>query len=1051
MSSTLSAPARAEPAPVRPAAPLPPAASHAASESESGPLRDGVLEVPRLVAGKTSPRFSLVLMLARAPVAGEDSVRPLLLSSYLGMELDYRAPALAAGGQPAQSFFARQAQMSLHAPGQPAFAKAVLGTPLLRGALHTPLMREQTLAVLDALGGVEGTLELKARIDYRAGAQAASFSLDLDAADLWDRLKAVAVEGALSEGALQQVFAQLALPPEAQDAFRRACRSVLLPDPDFALLGRRPAPGSRRVHEEWRRDTLESLDVSCPLEAVLGNALSAADRAACIRIVGPSGNLDGGPLLETLTRSSTPARRGSVGMGAMMAGNKIQTVAATLQPSARPIATSHLLASEAIRIQQPAATVATPATAAAVSQVSHYALPEALYITPAFMAASLPVLSDLNAPLMPDKVNPNLRWYLPEITLVKPAPSEAPETSPFLFQFERIGSSESGRPAIRAKLRFTLALGASAATTAALAAGPRMGACMVEPGEPSVALSVPYIDETSGELRRAACRGVVTRTGNRLDVTVELLNDAARTAYGALSTPGFQREPARLEAAFQFAAYTRVHDRPEFVMGGKISSAMLLQRSRKDKDEDEGSILVSSGGREFAFRPGAPAMASQRLTLAGRLSTSHAAMILPDKLEYVRRTTIRQQSLEAFFPCAELGAFYREKQDAGPVAIGCAEAYKLGQASALTYQEVVALNRPGYRVFRNLRQPGRFLLVPLAYDITRYAPGTAEREYRPALIVYAALDADHPENSRIRFEAMLGPAMTPCELEDLRRRLLLEAASPVLELPNMIAQRTEFSWNLASTPPVEAVTSATPECLHTALSTDLASALLLKTVIQNTGLSGQARFILEDGSVVTSALSVHLGRITGPWPTGPVTLQPQGAALKLTNRIEGPVAVKDVHLFSGAAEPVRLPVEATLAPGATLDVAVPGGYEVAQADCTPLTGGSPTFEEVRAMVEDIECNVVFLDVVNYENHGLTRIDVDARLKDVPGVYRVGMDSRRGAVNFLLPLTVYLATRIVEFQLTQVFASRPSEVTEWKSWDMEVNSNIVTITAEMMAA
>ena len=62
--------------------------------------------------------------------------------------------------------------MSLHSPGQPAFAVASLSAPLLRGALHTPLTREQTLAVLDALNGEPGTqeggLELKAHIEYRA-------------------------------------------------------------------------------------------------------------------------------------------------------------------------------------------------------------------------------------------------------------------------------------------------------------------------------------------------------------------------------------------------------------------------------------------------------------------------------------------------------------------------------------------------------------------------------------------------------------------------------------------------------------------------------------------------------------------------------------------------------------------------------------------------------------------------------------------------------------------------------------------------------------------
>ncbi|CAN5307921.1 hypothetical protein BH10PSE16_BH10PSE16_02140 [soil metagenome] len=1028
-------------------------------ERDDSALRHGVLETPRLVPGKTSPKFSLVLLLSRAPAAGEDSIRPLLMSAYLGMELDYRAPpetATATGQQSQVSpIFARQARVSLHAPGQPAFAVASLSAPLLRGALHTPLTRDQTLAVLDALNGEpdgqQGGLELKAHIEYRAAAPAASFSLDLSPAELWDQLKAVAVDGALSEPSFRQVFGQLNLQPDAFAEFRQACQCLLVPSQEGALLGRRPAPGASRLSRlsEGEGGGMRQLDVACALQAVLGHALSPADRAACISVVGPSGNLQGGPLLETLTRSTSRATRGSVGMGAMLAGSKIQTVAATLQPSVRPSATSHLIATEAIRIQEPVstttATVSSPALSP-VSQVSHYMLPEAVFLTPAFMAVLLPILDDLNAPLLSDKNNPSLRWYLPAIALMRPAPNEAPDSIPFLLELERIGTSASGRPAIRARLRFTLELSLPSAASAALAANPQLTARMIEPVEPSVTLSIPYIDETSGALQRATCRGVTARAGNRLVVTVELMNDAARTASGSLSTPGFPSDAARLEVAFHFSCYAAVFNRPQLVLGGKISSAVLLAKSRDDAD----AILVASGGREFVVRPSSAYKVTQNLTLAGRITTSDAAIAMPSKLDYAQRTTIRQQSLEVFFACAELGAFYREKQAAATVSIGCAEAYRLGQASSLTYQEMAALNRPSYRVFRNLRQPGRFLLVPLAYEVTRYAPGTPEREYRPALIVYAALDAERPDNNRIRFEAMLGPSLSPYEVEDLRRRLLLEAASPVLELPNMLAQRTEFSWNLTATPPIEAVTSATPDCLHTALSTDLASALLLKTLIQNTGLSGSARFTLEDGSVVTSALSMHLGRITGPWGFGPVTVQSRGATLQLTNRIEGSMVVKDVYLFSGAGEPVRVPVEATLAPGASLDVTAPGAYAAAYADADPLADGSPTFEEVRAMIEEIQCNVVFLDVVNYENHGLTRIDIDARLQGVPGVFRVGMDSRRGAVNFLLPLTTYLATRMVEFQLTKVFAAKPDEVLPWRGWDMETASNIVTITSDMMS-
>ncbi|MBG6072038.1 MULTISPECIES: hypothetical protein [unclassified Polaromonas] len=1044
MSSTLdSAAARLPPQKLLRAAMPEPVPESVQMPGGGDALRHGILKVPRLVAGKTSPKFSLVLLLSRAPMAGEDSIRPLLMSAYLGMELDYRLPSAPGQPDPARPVFARQAQVWLHAPGQPAFAVASLNAPLLRGALHTPLTREQTLSVLDALDDVPGPLALAARIDYRPDTAASGVALNLCPAELWDRLKALAVDGALGENAFQQVFGQCNLPPEAFADFRRACDGLLVPSQDGALLGRRPAPGAARLKTGNGQGGLRSIEVDCPLQAVLGHALTAVDRAACISVVGPSGNLQGGPLLDTLTRSSSRSARGSVGMGAMLAGNRIQTVAATLQPSIRPVATAHLISAEAIRIQQPASTAPTPA----VTKLTHYLLPEAVFLTASFATESLPVLGDLNAPLFSDKNNAGLRWYLPDITLVRPAASEAPDASPFLFDLERIGTSASGQPAIRARLRFTLDMSQSAATRAALSANPGLTARMVEPVQPSVTLSVPFIDDVSGQLRRSDCRASLVRSGNRLVATVELMNDAARTAYGSLSTAGFQTEPARLEVAFQFSGYAPVVNRPPLVLGGKISSAVLLARQRDDAD----SIRVVSGGREFAVRPGSLQTIKPDLTLAGRISSSTAAIALNEKIQYALRNSIRQQSLDAFFSCAELGAFYREKQAAATVSIGCAEAFRLGQASSLTYQEVVALNRPNYRVFRNLRQPGRFLLVPLRFEVTRYAPGTPEREYRPALIVYAALDADQPENNRIRFEAMLGPSISPYDVEDLRRRLLLESASPVLELPNMLAQRIEFSWNLTATPPIQAATSATPEGLHAALSTDLASALLLKTLIQNTGLGGTARFVLEDGSVVTSALSVHLGRITGPWLSGPITLQPQGDTLRLTNHIESSVAVKDVYLFNGPGEPARVPVEASLAAGASIDVAAPAGYTTAQADCVTLADGNPTLEEVRAMIEEIECNVVFIDVVNYENHGLTRLDIDARLQGVPGVYRVGMDSRRGAVNFLLPLTTYLAARMVEFRLTKVFASQPAEMLAWRAWDMQTGSNIVTITSDMISA
>lgn len=1065
----------------------------------------GLLDIPHLVRGATTPKFSLVLLLSRAPVAGEASVRPLLMSGYLGMELDYHLPAALAQKLHAEPLFARQAQLTLSSPARSEMAAVRLGTPLLRGALHSNLSRDETLAVLDALDGSPCALELRAHIEFRASAPGDSFPLDSFPARQWAKLKSAVADGGVTEAAVRPVFDKLDLPNEAFAVFLHVCRSVLtsvqastdspeapgtvddaeptLPtssasqngravrkkgngtNPDYPPTSPLPSDGASATEfiSAWHRDLSRYINLRCTLDAVLGSALGSADRAACVRIVGPSGDLDGGPQLENLERRMSRAMPGSLGQGAMVAGNQVQTVAATLKPSLNTAATSHLMASQAIRIDQPMVpAVHTPVlptqeapTVAQVTPIAHYALPQAVFLTADFAPLSLPVITDLNAALLADKVNPNLRWYLPLITLVRPAPNEAPDTSPFLFELERVGTGASGRPAIRARLRFTFELGRSGATAAAVAAlgaATRVAARMIEPLEPSVSLSVPYIDEASGKLMRASYRGVTTRSGNRLVTTVELQNDAARTTYGALSTAGFQSELPRLEVAFQFSGYAPVLDRPPLVVGGKISNAVLLQSTRDDGQ----TILVSAGGRNFAFRPALaerrPASAllmasSQNLSLGGRITTSEAALQLESKVKYAQRTTIRQQQLDAFFSCAELGAFYREKQETATVSIGCAEAFRLGQASSRTYQEMVALNHPSYRVFRNLQQPGRFLLLPSSYQITRYSPGVAEREYRPALLVYAALDADDPENNRIRFEAMLGPTITPYDQQELHRRLLAEAQNPVIELPNMLTRNTEFRWNVTTTPAVEAVTSATPDCLHTALTTDIASALLLKTLIQNTGLTGEARFTFDDGSVLTSSLCMGLRYLTGPSPEGPLTLKRQGDTIQLTNHIEGSLAVKDVVLFDNGGTPVRVPVEQTLAPAASLDVATPGDWKVSQADFELLADGHPGFEEVRAMIEEIQCNVVFVDLVNYENHGLTRVDIDARLQGVPGVSRVPMDQRRGAVNFLLPLTTYLESRVVEYQVTKVYPSRPAEQTGWLAWDMAQGSNIVSVTAE----
>lgn len=1018
---------------------------------DDGHVSYGLLDVPRLVRSGGTPRFSLVVLLERIPEAGEESIRPLIVSGYLTLDLDYALPADVASQLSATRIFARQAQLELHARGRGLLVKASMNAPLLRGTLHTHLNREESLGVIDALDGRPSFLELRAKIEFRAAAPGSLVGMTLSSAELWDMLKAVSTAGMLSEDAIQTVFdrlvetSELRIPPGADAAhvfhvFRQMCSLFLRLEANGCLLGKRPGIGSVAFQERWNREVMRQVDLCCSLEQVLGSTLDSADREACMRVVGPSGDLSGGSLLSVIQRMRPKSFRDKLSARAIVSGNKIQTVAAALQPGLHTYPTADVLSTEAIRL--------SPTTTG--TAIVHYTTPQTVFLGSTILGhviQSLPVVSDVTAPLFTDRTNPSIRWYLPSVQLLSPIPTEATNTSPFLFELEKIGATASGQPAIRARIRFTLELGIPSAVSAALKGLSGVKAQRINILQPSVVLTVPYVDDDDGTLKRASYRGAITVKPNRIEVIVELLNDAARITYGSLSSEGFQSEPTHINFSYQFSCYAPVFERFTLVSGGKTSFGQILTRTREDDD----AISVMVGGRELLFRPEKSGLSSASALLGssaftpGKFDLSLAALALSKRIEYTQKMIIRQQSFDAFFNCERLGSFYCEKQSTGTIAIGCTEAYRLGQASSRTYQEIPNLASASYRVFRNLQQPGRFLLVPLKYQITRYSPEVTDHAYHPIILIYSVLDPERPENTRIRFDATLAPDISPVEYRNLLRQLASEAQNPILDLPNILASDAECRWNLSSTPPVEITTDRTPEGFNVGLSTDLASSLLLKSMIEHTGVSGEVRFIFQDGTILTSTLSLNLGRITGPWPAGPIELQRNGGMIKLKNCAEGTLAVRDLVLFATGRTPSRIAVEKQLNPGASLDVSSAGVFDVALADFTAVGGAIVTLEEIRSVIEDIQSNVVFLDLVQYENYGLERLEVEARLKDVPGTLSVRMENRRGTVDFLLPLTTYLRVRIVEYRVNKVFRSKPSEITTWLQWDMENNSNIVSIT------
>jgi len=642
---------------------------------DAGQIGYGLLDVPKLVRAGGVPKFSLVILLEHAPQAGEGSIQPLIASGYLGLELDYALSSDMVTTLSVQPIFARQALLALHGRERGLLAQVTLNVPRLRGALHTYLKREEVLGVLDALDSRPSHLELRANIEFRATAPDSCVELKLSAAALWDILKAVSSGGVLSEEAIQGVFKKLietgtlSLPAGADRAhlflvFRESCALLLRSEAAGCVLGRRPSEGSIALCERWQREVTRQVELSCQLEQVLGGALDDSDWAACLRVVGPSGDLSGGEFLASLQRVRPKSFRGNPsGAAVAVVGNRLQTLAAVLQPTNKPQPTTAIISTDAIRLPQPALN----------NSVVHYLTPHITFMAIALQGEkprSLPVVSDVNASLFTDRNSQGLRWYLPAVQLLRPAPNEPPDNSPFLFELERLGATVSGRPAIRARIRLTLELGMPANAALALARLSGVNAQPVNMIQPTVVLKTPYLNETDGTSKRASYRGTVTINRNRLQVVIELLNDAARTTYGSLSTEGFQSEPALVEFSYQFECYTPLPERPTILVGGKISAAHIMPFTRDIYD----AIVVATGGREFRLRPEKPrALASAPLSSnvlaatalsgntpspattlgsselpTGPLQLSANATVLPQKIEYAQKVIIRQQSLEGF-------------------------------------------------------------------------------------------------------------------------------------------------------------------------------------------------------------------------------------------------------------------------------------------------------------------------------------------------------------------------------------------------------------------
>jgi hypothetical protein len=447
----------------------------------------------------------------------------------------------------------------------------------------------------------------------------------------------------------------------------------------------------------------------------------------------------------------------------------------------------------------------------------------------------------------------------------------------------------------------------------------------------------------------------------------------------------------------------------------------------------------------------------QKLPVISRpdLESSTALSNLIDQPHYANQTQLHQVSLDVLYPCNTLGAFYVQQNNAAVTAIGCQDALQLGQTKYKQYEEIQVLGDPQYRVYRSLQQPGRFLVLPAAYAITRYSPTETGKAYRPVIIVYSSVDAQNPANNRFLFDATLQPDLPQFVRRELVSKLSAYASNPALDYPTGIESQPTYSWVIDHTLNVQPLVVKSWDSFQVTFATDVASALLFQNMLKTSGVAGSVTFTLPDGSTLQSNLSLDLRAMTGPWEGGPiaVTLQSGSGAL-LTNSIERNIAVSDLVLYQGVQDMSagqQVQVDKTLTAGASLSVPFTSTASQAYAAYTIPLGDPDSLEEVRSFVEDIHTNVIFLNLIKYVNHNLKQLGVQVRLKNVEGIYTVPIseDPQISSLDLFLPLTTYLAQHILQFQVTKTDTASATTVTPWIDWDLTTQGTVVSLVWDMI--
>ena len=1028
------------------------------------------------------PKLSLTLMLSRRPAVDSPSIEPLITQGLLAFTVTLALPEETLrpleeqAQERIQPLFARAATFSL-AYDDRVLQQVDASGPGATAAFSITLTRDAALSTLAALRNKTSKMTLDCHVEYSLDDRPRQLRLQGSYQDIYEHLitegrrplTRALLEAAISTMVFDGTLRVESTPDAATndtitDAFLKVSSPVLqrVTAYDGQRYSPRPPAAAQMLDMTLREGgggRNSTLTLMSGLDELL-HGLDGLEPDLFLHLVSPGRTGAFEPVPRREVQPAPRAMKMARALGtAQLAriGTATASLTAVARPSAIPAISAHVLLADA---------TVQPAHVAKLDPAIRYSAVDNLVLQPVVdrpAELSLPVVDDASAPLWPDRLDANLRWYAPALVTVPAEPNADPQTSSFLFSFHTAGHTRTGAAGLEGTVRFRLQRRMSDATRIAWEAAGKPTAKPINVLGLSVTLCVPFRDQ-AGVTHRQAFTATLTTEGDNVIAEVAMLDDWVRLAYGALSAPDFQKQPPALSVAYTFWAYVPVSaGNLSLLFDRKQAITPVIQPHTPDPEQRNGAFLdaglltyrTPSNALRFNQEQAAtPIVRSHLSTFAIRPELAQATAMneLLQQRRHGLQSIAREANENVSYPCATLGAFYvQEDAENGRVAIGCRDAFKLGQTEYRQYRRVDSLDDAAYSVWRSLQQPGRFLLVPTRWSIARFSSDDPQRAYRPTILVYSTIDAEVPLNNRCAVLASLVPDISPGKQRALTRALGALAQTPVLTLINEIDAELEYAWALPANSGMDVRVAKLFDSFQVTIGTGIDTMAQLQAILRTSGLIGTARYRLPDDSVIESTLALDLNRIVGPLPDGPIEVELAAPRCKLTNRIERAVDVSDlvVEAADGRVETVR--IDQRLAADANLEAVVPADTAHATPVFTMAPGDAASLTEIRSFVEDVHTNVAFVNLVNYANHDLASLSLEARLRGVSGTQALALNENEpvDALEFVLPLTTYLANPVLEFAVTKTMKDGTAATTDWLPWSFNERGNVVSLTWELI--